>query len=117
MVTIGLGFVTGLLVSMTSVGSGSLLLCVLTLWYPLNARTIVGTDLIHALALSAAATVGHAAAGRVDVALAGTVLLGAVPGVLTGARLATTVPDRVLRTGLASVLIVIGTYLALFGML
>ena len=117
MVTIGLGFVTGLLVSMTSVGSGSLLLCVLTLWYPLNARTIVGTDLIHALALSAAATVGHAAAGRVDVALAGTVLLGAVPGVLTGARIATTVPDRVLRTGLAGVLIVIGTYLALFGML
>lgn len=116
MVTIGLGFVTGLLVSMTSVGSGSLLLCVLTLWYPLNARTIVGTDLVHALALSAAATVGHAAAGRVDVELAGTVLIGAVPGVLTGARIATTVPDRMLRTGLASVLIVIGVYLALFGM-
>ena len=115
-VTIGLGFITGLLVSMTSVGSGSLLLCVLTLWYPLNPRTIVGTDLMHALALSAAATVGHAAAGRVDVALAGTVLIGAVPGVLTGARIATTVPDRMLRTGLASVLIIIGAYLALFGM-
>ena len=51
-----------------------------------------------------------------DVALAATVLIGAVPGVLTGARIATTVPDRVLRAGLASVLIVIGTYLALFGM-
>jgi len=116
-VTIALGFATGLLVSMTSVGSGSLLLCVLTLWYPLNARTIVGTDLIHALALSAAATVGHAAAGRVDVALSGTVLIGAVPGVLTGARIATIVPDRMLRTGLASVLIIVGTYLVLFGML
>jgi len=89
---------------------------VLTLWYPLNARTIVGTDLVHALALSAAATVGHAAAGRVDVALAGTVLIGAVPGVLTGARIATTIPDRMLRTGLASALLIIGAYLALFGM-
>ena len=52
-----------------------------------------------------------------DVALAGTVLIGAVPGVLIGARIATTVPDRMLRTGLASVLIVMGAYLTLFGML
>ena len=114
-VTIALGFTTGLLVSTTSVGSGSLLLCALTLGYPLSARTTVGTDLVHALALSAAATVGHAAAGRVDLALAGAVLVGAVPGVLLGARLATSVPERSLRTSLAVVLVGLGIQMAVFG--
>ena len=113
--TVPLGFVTGVLVSMTSVGSGSLLLCVLVLGYPLAARTSVGTDLVHALVLSSAATIGHAAAGRVDVALAGAVLVGGVPGVLAGARLATTVPERPLRAGLAVVLFLLGVQLAVFG--
>jgi len=113
--TIGLGFITGLLVSMTSVGSGSLLLCILALAYPLSARTTVGTDLVHALALSVTASIGHAAAGRVDVALALTVLLGGVPGVLTGARFATAVPERSLRTSLAVVLMSIGILLSVFG--
>lgn len=115
-VTIGLGFLTGVLVSMTSVGSGSLLLCVLALGYPLRARETVGTDLVHALLLSAAATLGHAHAGRVDVALAGAVLAGAIPGVLTGARLATGVQERSLRAALAVVLVAIGVPLAVFGM-
>ena len=113
-VTVALGFATGMLVSMTSVGSGSLLLCVLSLCYPLGAAAIVGTDLVHALLLSSVATVGHGLAGRVDVALAGTVLAGAVPGVLIGARFATAVPERTLRGCLAAMLIVIGLQLALF---
>lgn len=113
-VTVALGFATGMLVSMTSVGSGSLLLCVLSLCYPLGAAAIVGTDLVHALLLSSVATVGHGLAGRVDVALAGTVLVGAVPGVLIGARFATAVPERTLRGCLAAMLIVIGLQLALF---
>ena len=114
--TIGLGFVTGVLVSMTSIGSGSLLLCVLALKYPLRARETVGTDLVHALLLSAVAALGHANAGRVDVALAGAVLAGAIPGVLTGARLATGVQEQSLRTALAVVLLAIGVPLAVFGM-
>ena len=115
-VTIGLGFTTGVLVSMTSVGSGSLLLCGLALRYPLRARETVGTDLVHALVLSAVATLGHASAGRVDVALAGAVLAGAIPGVLTGARLAAGVQEQSLRTALAVVLVAIGVPLAVFGM-
>ena len=116
-VTVGIGFVTGALVSMTSVGSGSLLLCVLALAYPLRARETVGTDLVHALGLSAAATLGHASAGRVDFALAGAVLAGAIPGVLTGARLATGVQEESLRAALAVVLVAIGVPLAVFGIM
>ena len=114
-VTIGLGFVIGVLVSMTSVASGSLLLCVLALAYPLRARETVGTDLVHALLLSVAATLGHASAGRVDFALAAAVLAGAVPGVLLGARMATRVEERSLRAALAVVLVAIGVPLAVFG--
>ncbi len=115
-VTVGLGFVTGVLVSMTSIGSGSLLLCMLALAYPLGARETVGTDLVHALVLSVVATLGHANAGRVDFALAGAVLAGAIPGVLTGARLATGVQERSLRVALAVMLLAIGVPLAIFGM-
>ena len=114
MMTITFGFVTGLLVSMTSIGSGSLLLCVLSLYYPLSAATIVGTDLVHALFLSSVATVGHSMSGRVDVGLAAAVLTGAIPGVLIGARLAVSIPQRALRVILAVVLIAIGLQLAIF---
>ena len=114
-VTMCLGFAIGVLVSMTSVGSGSLLLCALALWYPLEAREIVGTDLVHALILSTVATLGHAAAGRVDLVLAGAVLLGAVPGVLVGARLVTRVRERPLRVMLAFVLVATGAVFAVFG--
>ena len=70
---------------------------------------------MHVVALSSAATIGHAAAGRVDIALVAAVLAGGVPGVLVGARLATSVPERSLRTGLAIVLLMIGFQLTFFG--
>ena len=110
--TAAIGFVIGWLVSVTSIGSGSLLLCALTLWFPLTARTAVGTDLIHALILSMVVSAGHWSAGRVDMALVGGVLTGAVPGALAGALLATSIPQRALRACLATVLIAVGLQLA-----
>lgn len=110
--TAAIGFVIGALVSITSVGSGSLLLCALALWFPLSARTAVGTDLLHALVLSSVVSIGHWSAGRVDVALVGGVLIGAIPGALAGAMLATSMPQRALRACLAVVLIGVGLQLA-----
>ncbi len=106
-----IGFVIGLLVSITSIGSGSLLLVALSLRYPLAPRTTVGTDLLHALVLSAVVSGGHWSAGRVDMALVGHVLVGAIPGALGGAMLATAVPQRALRAALAAVLVAIGLQL------
>jgi uncharacterized membrane protein YfcA len=100
-------------VATTSIGSGSLLLCVLVLLFPLPSSTLVGTDLMHALVLSVAASVAQAASGRVDFVLAAWVLLGGIPGVMCGARLAGLLPERPLRTGLACILIFIGGYLGL----
>lgn len=111
-VTVAIGFAIGVLVAMTSVGSGSVLLSALALFYPLPAATLVGTDLVHALLLSSAATVGHLSAGRVNVPLALAILAGGIPGVLLGARLAVAVPERRLRAGLAVLLIVLGIHLA-----
>lgn len=108
-----IGFLIGVMVAMTSVGSGSLLLCALVLFFPLRPTTLVGTDLVHALVLSSVATVGHLFSGRVDVAIAVAVLVGGIPGVILGARFAHAVPQRILKAGLAVILLVVGGHLAL----
>lgn len=110
-----LGFLTGLLVTMTSVGSGSLLLAILSLFFPMAATTLVGTDIVHALMLTSLASAGHFMAGRLDLGLAGAVLVGGIPGVLVGVRLATTVPERWLRGALSTVLIVLAGQLLITG--
>jgi uncharacterized membrane protein YfcA len=110
--TAAIGFAIGLLLAMTSVGSGSLLMAALVLWFPLGASTMVGTDLVHALILSLVAGIGHYAAGRVDLTLTANVLLGAIPGVIVGANLATVMPQRVLRGCLAATLVAVGLQLA-----
>lgn len=110
-VTVLLGALVGALVGTTSIGSGSLLLCVLALGFPLASPTLVGTDLAHSLLLSSAATVAQLASGRVDFLLAAWVLAGGVPGVLLGAKLAGAVPGRAMRCGLACVLVGLGVNL------
>jgi uncharacterized membrane protein YfcA len=72
---------------------------------------MVGSDIVHALILSMFATLLHAHAGRVDVQLALSVLVGSVPGVLIGARLAGVLPERGLRGAVAGVLVVVGIVL------
>ena len=103
-----LGFMTGVLVTGTSVGSGSLLIVFMIRLVPLPLNTLIGTDLLHALILTSLATVLHGIAGRVDVHLAASVLVGTIPGVLVGARLAGTLPERALRGAVAGVLVFVG---------
>ena len=107
-VTVSLGAMVGVLFSVTTIGSGSLLLCVFVVLFPLAPPVLVGTDLVHAFLLSGTATLAQLASGRVDVLIAGWVLLGGIPGVLLGTRLATRVPERVMRGGLACVLVGLG---------
>jgi uncharacterized membrane protein YfcA len=101
-----LGAAGGLLVGMTSVGSGSLIIVVLLVLYPsLRAGDLVGTDLVQAIPLVASAALGHALFGDLDLNVAGAVLAGSVPGVLLGARLSSRAPDRVVRVALVVVLL------------
>lgn len=104
--TVLLGAVGGLVVGMTSVGSGSLIIVILLALYPmLRPNDLVGTDLIQAIPLVAAAALGHAIFGDLQLDLAAAVLVGSVPGVLIGARLSSRAPAGVVRAALVIVLI------------
>lgn len=99
--TVAIGMAGGLLVGMTSVGSGSLMLVLLSILYPTMAsRTLVGTDIAQAIPLVAAAAVGHLLFGEVHAAIVLPVLLGAFPGVWLGSRWSVRMPDRALRPAL-----------------
>jgi uncharacterized membrane protein YfcA len=110
-ITTAFGLLTGLLVSTTSVGSGTIVLCFLGLFFPLAARTMVGTDLMHALLLTGVASIGHLWSGRVDIDLALSVLTGAIPGVVLGVRMTSIFPERLMRSCLALLLIGVGIHM------
>jgi uncharacterized protein len=98
---LGVGFVLGV----TSAGSGALIAVGLILLFRLSPRRVVGTDVFHAAILLWAAGLAHVVAGNVDFGLAGTILLGSVPGVWLGSHWSVRVEPAVLRTTLAVVLI------------
>jgi len=103
-----LGFLVGFLVGLTSVGSGSLLMPILIMFYPMPTSTLVGTDIFHAVLLTGAAGASHFMAGNVDLILVSNLLIGSVPGIVLGSRLVKVVPERLLRTILAIVLFLTG---------
>jgi uncharacterized membrane protein YfcA len=105
----GVGFVLGI----TSAGSGTLISIGLILGFRLTPRRVVGTDVAHAAVLLWVAALAHLASGNIDFALAGTILIGSVPGVWLGAHLTTVLPERGLRPALGIVLLASG--LALLG--
>ncbi|MDR1999661.1 MAG: sulfite exporter TauE/SafE family protein, partial [Frankiaceae bacterium] len=107
--TAALGVLGGLVVGMTSVGSGSLIIVGLLLMHPrLTAGRLVGTDLVQAVPLVASAALGHLLFGDVSVALTGSLLLGALPGAWAGARLSAVAPQALVRRALAFVLLASG---------
>ena len=112
--TVGLGAFLGFLVSISSVGAGAIGATVLILLYPkLPMARIVGSDIAHAVPLTLIAGLGHWALGSIDWMLLISLLAGSLPGIAIGSQLAAYVPDRLLRTILASTLAVVGLRLAI----
>ena len=109
--TIVFGAMGGYLVGLTSIGSGSIMAVILLLLYPLSPAVIVGTDIAHATVLSLVTGLAHMTQGNVDFGLVGTLLLGSIPGVLVGSRVAPWLPARPLRVVLSVMLIFVGTTL------
>lgn len=104
--TLAIGALGGLLVGMTSVGSGSLIIVLLMLVYPrLTAAELVGTDLIQAIPLVASAAFGHLLFGQVQFSLTSSLLVGSIPGVFLGARVSSSASARVVRPALFVVLL------------
>ena len=100
-----IGAVLGLVLGVTSVGSGALIGLALILVFKLTPHRVVGTDVFHAAILLWAAGLAHLVSGNVDFALMGTILVGSLPGVLIGTHLVTRVPSGVLRPVLGCVLL------------
>jgi uncharacterized membrane protein YfcA len=100
-----LGLVVGFVLGATSAGSGSLIAVGLIMIFRLVPTRVVGTDVFHAAVLLWAAALAHVVAGNVDFGLAGTILIGSVPGVWIGSHLSVRLPVATLRLGLAVVLI------------
>jgi uncharacterized protein len=103
-----LGASVGFVLGVTSAGSGSLIAVGLILIFRLTPRRVVGTDVFHAAVLLWAAAIAHIVAGNVDYALAGTILLGSIPGVWLGSGLAVRLPVGIMRATLAIVLLAAG---------
>lgn len=106
------GMLIGTGVGLTSVGSGSLLMAILLLVSELDLLVLIGTDIVHATILLAAAGAAHWARGNVEVGLVLALLVGSVPGVWLGGRLSQVVPRAPLRAGLALILGATGLKLA-----
>jgi uncharacterized membrane protein YfcA len=110
-----IGVAGGFIVGVTSVGSGSLMIVMLLLVYPrLSAKRLVGTDLVQAIPLIAAATLGHALFGSISLGLTGSLLIGSMPGVYLGARVSSRAPDAIIRPAL--IVVLLGSALKLLGL-
>ncbi len=106
--TIGIGFVLGFIVCLTSVGSGSLFALAMLYLYRLTASELVGTDIAHAFFLVTVAGVLHVGLGNVDFQLAANLLIGSIPGVIIGSALTVKVPAKPLRVFIAILVLISG---------
>jgi hypothetical protein len=107
--TIAIGIVGGIIVGMTSVGSGSLMIVLLLFLYPtIGANQLVGTDLTQAVPLTLSAALGALVFGHVAFGLTASLIIGSVPAVLVGSLLSSSVPDRYVRPMIAFVILASG---------
>ena len=96
--TVVIGMVGGVIVGLTSVGSGSLMIVLLLFLYPMiSAGRLVGTDLTQAVPLTLAAALGALVFGHVEFGVTISLILGSVPAVLIGSLLSSSAPDKFIR--------------------
>jgi uncharacterized protein len=111
LVAVTMGGFVGLVLGVTSAGSGALVAVGLIVLFRLAPRQVVGTDVFHAALLLWAAAAAHLASGNVDYGLAATILLGSVPGVWLGSHMSVRIPAASLRGALGVVLLGSGVVL------
>jgi uncharacterized membrane protein YfcA len=107
--TVLIGAVGGLIVGMTSVGSGSLMIVMLLFLYPmLGANQLVGTDLTQAVPLTAAAALGALAFGHIEFSVTTSIIIGSIPAVIAGSFISSRAPDRYIRPAITFVIFASG---------
>src|SRR4051795_10844277 len=109
LVTVAVGALGGLLVGVTSVGSGSVIMIALVMLYPgLSALRLVGTDLVQAVPLVLSAAISNIVLNGLDWHLLVPLVIGSVPGTILGSRIAPRVPQSFIRRGIVVVLTMSG---------
>jgi uncharacterized membrane protein YfcA len=103
-----IGLLAGFLVGMTSVGSGSIIMMLLLLFYSFPPNVMVGTDILHAVILTCVTSAMHWRIGNINFRLVAALLIGSIPGGLLGSHLSTRVPMPWLRRILCAVLLMTG---------
>lgn len=103
-----IGLLAGFLVGMTSVGSGSIIMMLLLMFYSFSPKIMVGTDIVHAVLLTGVTSLLHWRLGNVDPYLIGFLLIGSIPGGIFGSYLSTRMPVPWLRRILCTVLLATG---------
>jgi hypothetical protein len=112
-VTVLVGVVLGVLVTISSVGAGAIGVVVLVLLYPqLPMAKIVGSDIAHAVPLTLVAGLGHWMMGSVDWHIIASLLVGSLPGIFLGSYFAIRIPERALQLVLAATLFVVASRMA-----
>jgi uncharacterized membrane protein YfcA len=107
--TVAIGVLLGVTVTLTSIGAGALGTVTLFFLYPLlPTNRLVGTEIAHAVPLTLVAGLGHASMGNLDMVLLGQLLMGSLPGIYIGSMLSGKVPDLFLRNALAIMLFFVG---------
>ncbi|MBC5823745.1 MAG: sulfite exporter TauE/SafE family protein [Candidatus Eremiobacteraeota bacterium] len=108
-IIMGLGLVVGFLVSVTSIGAGSITLTALLFILPsARLQSLVGSDVAFAALIIPIAALGHFTLGSIDFHLTWNLLLGSVPGVIIGSKLCTRLPDKVVRPAIAGMMVLAG---------
>lgn len=103
------GVLIGSLVTISSVGAGVIGMMLLLLIYPRHSPIkLVGSDLAHAVLITAIAGAGHASLGTVDYSMLGYLLVGAIPGIWIGTQLGFSLPEKPLKRVIAGFMIFIG---------
>ncbi len=114
LITVFSGCMLGILVTISSVGAGAIGAALLLMLYPKKKSImIVGTDLAHAVPLTAIAGIGHLHFGTVDFSLLGGLLLGGIPSIYMGSFIGKKLPDHILRPVIATFLFIMGVKLAI----
>ena len=103
-----IGFFVGLLVGVTSIGSGTVTLMLLLVFFGFTPALLVGTDVVHALLLTGVTSLLQMRLGNVDYEIVGPILLGSIPGGVLGAYVANRIPAKQLKQFLFVVLIAFG---------
>ncbi len=104
------GAIVGFLVTFTSIGAGALGAVMLLYLYPfrMTPSRLVGTDIVHAIPLTVLAGTGHLVMGNVNFNLLGMLLIGSIPGILIGSLASARAPEKLLRTMIAVMLVLVG---------